>query len=43
MEDLHAVVDDTFELARLRPLDLVDLPDVGGVLPPDAFLAGLDI
>lgn len=43
MEDLHAVVDDTFELARLRPLDLADLPDLGGIFPPDAFLAGLDI
>src|SRR3712207_8512834 len=34
MEDLHAIVDDTFELARLRALDLGDLPDLGGVLPP---------
>jgi hypothetical protein len=43
MEDLHAIVDDTFELARLRTLDLLDLPDLGGVFPPDIFFGGDDI
>ena len=35
MEDVHAVVEETFDLARIRTLDLVDLPELRGPLPPD--------
>jgi len=32
-EDLHACVEETLRLARLRTLDLADVPEVGSVLP----------
>jgi hypothetical protein len=35
MEDVHAAVEETFDLARIRTLDLVDLPELRGPLPPD--------
>ena len=34
MEDVHGVIEDTFDLARVRGLDLVDLPELRGTLPP---------
>jgi hypothetical protein len=43
MEDLHAVVDDSFDLARLRGLDLTDLPDLRATLPPTIAFAGTDL
>ena len=35
MEDVQAVVEETFQLARVRTLDLVDLPELRGALPPE--------
>jgi hypothetical protein len=35
MEDLHGVVEDTLTLARVRGLDLADLPELRGVVPPE--------
>lgn len=37
LEDLHAVVVETALLARLRTLDLRDLPDLRAVVPPTWF------
>lgn len=34
MEDVHGVLEDTFDLARVRGLDLVDLPELRGTFPP---------
>ena len=34
-EDVHAVVAEAFELAQLRGLDLADLPELRGPLPPE--------
>jgi hypothetical protein len=33
MEDLHAVIEETFSLARVRGMDLTDFPELRGVLP----------
>ncbi|WP_250403761.1 hypothetical protein [Streptomyces cellostaticus] len=41
MQDVHAVIEETFDLARIRALDLIDLPEMRGPLPLEQpFMVG---
>jgi hypothetical protein len=42
-EDVHAVIAEAFELAQVRGLDLADLPELRGPLPPEIKGRGVDL
>ncbi|HXD26095.1 MAG TPA: hypothetical protein VN609_09210, partial [Propionibacteriaceae bacterium] len=42
-EDVHAILAEAFELAQVRGLDLADLPELRGPLPPEIKGRGVDL